>query len=153
MMQFRTETDARRMVDRVTDWRWSCPSSKDPAHPATSVLSEVHQVRLDGQSEGQWWTMRISTDGYTHRAGGRGACRRSGFSRGCLPAVRQDGPERSRAGASLGGPTGLTALDRSGLGGDDLGQGRAGPAVGELAADLTDKVDELDDEGCQQGVP
>ena len=66
VMLIRTETDARRMVDRVTDWRWSCPSSKDPAHPATSVLSEVHQVRLDGESEGQWWTMRISTDGYTH---------------------------------------------------------------------------------------
>ena len=66
VMQFRTETDARRAVGHVDEWRWWCPATENSASPITSVGSSAHQVRLDGEAEGQWWTLRITQGGYTH---------------------------------------------------------------------------------------
>lgn len=66
VMQFRTETDARRSVDHVDEWRTWCPATETSAARMSSVSSSLHQVRLDGGAEGQWWTMKITIDGYTH---------------------------------------------------------------------------------------
>ena len=64
-MSFRTDTDARRAVDHFDEWRTWCPAKEISATPITSTSSSAHQVRLAGEAEGQWWTMRITQGGYT----------------------------------------------------------------------------------------
>ena len=65
VMLFRTETDARRTVSHFDEWRTWCPGKEISATPFTATGSSAHQVRLDGEAEGQWWTLRTSDGTYT----------------------------------------------------------------------------------------
>ncbi|MFM6848363.1 MAG: hypothetical protein ACKOVB_04575 [Terrabacter sp.] len=65
VMLFRTETDARRAVSHVDEWRTWCPAKETSATSITAQGSTAHQVRLDGDAEGQWWTLRTSDGAYT----------------------------------------------------------------------------------------
>ena len=64
VMLFRTETDARRTVSYFDEWRTWCPGKEISATPFTAQGSSAHQVRLDGEAEGQWWTLRTSDGKY-----------------------------------------------------------------------------------------
>ncbi|WP_076260563.1 hypothetical protein [Intrasporangium flavum] len=63
--QFRSTTDARRSFDAVDEWRTACPQNEVAAQPVAWSAGPVHQVRLEGEGEGQWWVLRIVDQGRT----------------------------------------------------------------------------------------